>query len=359
MPFPVLLGSQVRRRGRSGYWSRLSTHLAIALMLGVAGCGTTRMSDTFRTGTEQLLLSTAIDRSINEMDFSTLTGKDVYFDPQYMRGVIDEGYIISSIRQKLLASGVYLKVNREEARYIVEARAGAVGTNRHDVLLGIPQVNVPGIAGVTGTASVIPEIPFAKSTQQKGVAKLAVFAYNQQTGQPVWQSGTFPISADSRDTWVLGTGPFQRGTIYDGTNFAGSRMLLPFAKDKPQPPKPSPEIPITAEVVFTERTRSVIPVPPQLATKPKPSGLTPPSQFQPGVSPSAPTPPKPPAPVPSSVPATSNATQSQTTSGFSTNTFPGMNGTGTNPAGGAGNASGGNAAAGLIFLGKDAIPGGR
>ena len=80
------------------------------------GCGTTRMSDTLRTGTEQVLISTAIDRSINDMDFSLLEGKDVYFDPQYLKGASDEGYIVSSIRQKLLAAGVYLKSNREQAK---------------------------------------------------------------------------------------------------------------------------------------------------------------------------------------------------------------------------------------------------
>ncbi|MBL8828999.1 MAG: hypothetical protein JNM18_18605, partial [Planctomycetaceae bacterium] len=80
----------------------------MAIALQSTGCGTTRMSDTFRTGTEQLLLSTAIDRAINDMDFSTLAGRDVYFDPQYLRGITDEGYVVSSIRQKLLACGVYL-----------------------------------------------------------------------------------------------------------------------------------------------------------------------------------------------------------------------------------------------------------
>jgi hypothetical protein len=210
------------------------------------------MSDTMRTGTEELLLSNAVDRAINEMNFKSLAGKDVYFDNQYMHGVVDEGYVVSSLRQHLLASGCVLKANREEATYIVEARVGALGTNRHDVLIGVPSVNLPNMGLVPGVPSSIPEIPFAKSTQQKGVAKLAVFAYNQHTGQPVWQSGAFPVMATARDTWVLGTGPFQRGSIYEGTRFAGSRILLPFQRDKPEPPSLSAEIPVTAEAVFFE-----------------------------------------------------------------------------------------------------------
>ena len=136
--------------------------MVLAAVTLIVGCGTTRMSDTLRTGTEQILLSAAIDRSISEMDFSILNGKDVFFDAQYLKGVSDEGYIVSSIRQKLLAEGVFLKATRDEATYVVEARAGAVGTNRQDVLVGIPQTNVPtGLA--VGAPSVIPEIPFAKN----------------------------------------------------------------------------------------------------------------------------------------------------------------------------------------------------
>ncbi|MBL8826658.1 MAG: hypothetical protein JNM18_06695 [Planctomycetaceae bacterium] len=226
---------------------------------------------------------------------------------------------------------------------MVEARAGAVGTNRHDVLLGIPQTNLSAVSGVTGVPAAIPEIPIAKSTQQKGVAKLAMFAYNQVTGQPIWQSGSFPVAADSRDTWVLGTGPFQRGTIYSGTNFAGSRLLLPFAKDKPEAIKPSPHVPVTAEATFTERPDVVPPSRPQLATRPNPPAGTPagPPPFQPAYPPSMPVPVKVPA-VPQAPP------QTQGTVGGSTVvpsvTLPAANG----------NATGGNATQGLLFLGNGA-----
>ncbi|HWA98236.1 MAG TPA: DUF6655 family protein [Pirellulales bacterium] len=224
----------------------------LLLMIAVAGCGTTRMSDTMRTGTEQMLISTAIDRSINEMNFAPLAGKTVYLDPQYLRGVVDEGYIISSLRQHLLANGCLLREVREEAIYVVEARSGAVGTNRHDVLLGVPSINLPS-TGLPGVPAQIPEIPFAKSTHQKGIAKLAVFVYNQESGTPVWQSGAIPIAASSRDTWILGTGPFQRGSIYQGTGFAGSRLLLPFSRERQVQPRLNPAIPVTAQASFQEK----------------------------------------------------------------------------------------------------------
>ena len=338
----------LRTDGRRGnVVRRVAAYFACAVASwALVGCGTTRMSDTIRTGNEQLLLSAAIDRSINEMDFAALAGKEVYFDPQYMRGVTDEGYIVSSIRQRLLASGVYLRPTREEAMYIVEARAGAVGTNRHDVLLGVPQVSLPTMTGITGVPSAIPEIPFAKSTHQKGVAKLAVFAYNQTTGQPVWQSGTFPIAVDARDTWLLGTGPFQRGSIYDGTNFAGSRLLLPFGKDKPAPLRPSSHIPVTAEAIFTEKPGAAPPPRPELATKPKATVAAAPPLFQPAYPPSQ--------PVPLRTPAPAAVAQPQVTSGLTTGATQGMTGglSGGLPATDPRNASGGSAAAGFLILGN-------
>lgn len=296
--------------------------------LALAGCGTTRMSDTARTGTERLLLSNAIDRAINEMNFQSLAGKDVYFDPQYLRNEIDAPYIESSIRQHLLANGVVLKANREEATYVVEARAGAVGTNRHDVLLGIPAVTLPNVSGTPGVPSIIPEIPLAKSTQQKGVAKLAAFAYNQQTGQPVWQSGVFPIVSTARDTWVFGTGPFQRGSIYDGTRFAGSKILLPFARDKTPPPVVNPAIPVTAEAVFFER-QQLARATPRVSMKSKPaakSDASPPSG--------------------GGAPGSTASSVSGGLMGGTTSAAP-SGASGTPP-----DASGGNSAQGLLFLGE-------
>ena len=114
--------------------------LAVAL-----GCGTTRMTDTQRTATEQLLISNAVDQAVSELDVRALAGKPVYFDPQYLEGCVDRGYVISSLRQHLLANGCILQEDRTKATYVVEARSGGVGTDRHSLLLGVPQMSIPTI----------------------------------------------------------------------------------------------------------------------------------------------------------------------------------------------------------------------
>ena len=149
--------------------------------------------------------------------------------------MVDKNYLISSLRQYLLASGCKLREKREDADFIVEARAGAVGTDRSDLLFGLPSMNVPQIALVQPVAAVIPEIPIAKRKDQRGIAKIAVFAYHRQTGAPVWQSGLVHEESSANDVWILGAGPFQRGTIYSGTEFAGAAIRGEESKDKSGP----------------------------------------------------------------------------------------------------------------------------
>ncbi len=194
------------------WWFKAMFSLAC---LSCVGCGTTRWSDTSRTATEQLLVSDAIDRAVDRIDLSPLYGQSVYLDETYLRGVVDEKYLISSLRQHMLANGLQVKDQRDEADFVIEARAGAVGTSRQEVLYGIPAVNLPSMGPFVAPAA-IPEVPLAKRTEQQGVAKIAMFAFENKTGNRVWQSGIERVAASARDIWLFGAGPFQRGTIYRG-----------------------------------------------------------------------------------------------------------------------------------------------
>ncbi|MGF1578691.1 MAG: DUF6655 family protein [Gemmataceae bacterium] len=200
--------------------------LAWSWCLLASGCGTTRTTNTSRTGTEQLLVSNAVDEAISTMDFQVLSGKKVYFDPQYLSGAADKGYLVSTLRQHLAAHGALLMEDRKEADIIVEARCGGLGTDQHDLLFGVPQMQLPAI--VPGMPSLLPEIPLAKKIEQRGVAKVAVFAFNRKNGSPVWQSGVVKKGSTANDLWVLGAGPFRRGTIRTLPSFAGDNIPIPF-----------------------------------------------------------------------------------------------------------------------------------
>jgi hypothetical protein len=238
---------------------RKSLHksMVVLALLAVLGCGTTRMTDTKRSATEQLLISDAMDRAISRLDFRALAGKPAYLDADPTRGVADREYLVSAMRQHMLASGCVLKDKREEADYVVELRVGAVGTDRHEVLFGVPATKVPEAVSLVGVPSSIPELPLAKKTEQRAVTKLAVFAYNQETGRPVWQSGVIPVESKAKDVWVFGAGPFQRGTIYEGTKFAGQQLKIPLIEPGRGSDGEFSPVPVAAEAYFVEPNQAV------------------------------------------------------------------------------------------------------
>ncbi len=225
--------------------------LALNVVALSAGCGSTRWSDTQRTATEQLLISDAIDRAVSEIDLGALAERKVYLESSAVRQTVDSAYLISTVRQHLLAQGCILVDKLDEADYVVELRAGAVGTDRCDLLFGIPATKLPQSVPVQGIPHTVPELALATKTEQRAVAKIALFAYNRHTGKMVWQSGVIPVESKIHNLWVLGAGPFQRGTVYGGTQSWGQKMRVPFSGKTDrrwQPPIPS----VAKEMHFVE-----------------------------------------------------------------------------------------------------------
>ena len=204
------------------FTARRASGLLLALLL--AGCGTTKMTDSPRAATEMLLVSQAVDLAVAKIDFSPLNGQAVFLDTSALeKDVVDKGYLVSVVRQQLLAHGALLQEERFRAVYVVELRAGAVGTDRHSVMIGTPAVTLPSVVPGLPVTS-IPEIALAKKNDQRGVAKIGVFAYNRVTGRAVWQSGAVESTSQIKDTWVFGAGPFTRGTIRQRTELAGEPL---------------------------------------------------------------------------------------------------------------------------------------
>jgi hypothetical protein len=195
----------------------------LLLVLGLAGCGTTKMTDSPRAATEMLLTSQAIDYAVGQIDFTPLAGQAVFLDTGTLdKDLVDKGYLTGLVRQQIVAHGGLLMEERMRAVYVVELRAGAIGTDRHSVLVGTPALSLPSV--VPGLPTSIPEIAVAKKNDQRGVAKVAVFAYNRVTGRALWQSGTVEATSQSKDLWLLGAGPFTSGTIRRRTELAGQPL---------------------------------------------------------------------------------------------------------------------------------------
>lgn len=205
---------------------RMVFMVGLALILG--GCGTT----TQKLGTEQLLMSDAVDNAISRIDFRYLYGRKVYLDTQYIKtikgvGFVNADYIVSSLRQQLTAAHCLLQEDAQSAEIIVEPRVGALGTDGHEITYGIPQSNALATAATVLAnvpAPTIPEISVGRNVANAGIAKVIVFAYDRETREPIWQSGVAKAESTSSSTWLLGAGPIQKGSIYGGYRFAGQSL---------------------------------------------------------------------------------------------------------------------------------------
>jgi len=221
-----------RSGGRNHHCACFGSLVMLLCTFALTGCGTLKS----QTATQQLLLSDAVDRSIASIDFSPLSGKTIYLDVTYIRavkgyGFVNADYIISSLRQQLFAADCLIQEDRAKAEYVVEARVGTLGNDSHDITYGIPASNsLAKAASVVNNAlpvPTLPEVSLARRSDHTGAAKIFAFAYDQKTREPIWQSGLAQARSSSQDTWLLGAGPFQRGTIHEGMRFAGSQIAIP------------------------------------------------------------------------------------------------------------------------------------
>jgi hypothetical protein len=159
--------------------------IAVATALAVSGCTTARESSPQRTATEQLLISTAADRAAERLALRVPSGARVFVDAANFEG-IDSKYAIGAIRDHLLRTGMKLVADRGNADTVVEIRAGALSVDEKQLLVGIPQMNIP--IPLAGSFS-FPEIPLFKTRERKGVAKFAATAYGAAEGSLVGSSG--------------------------------------------------------------------------------------------------------------------------------------------------------------------------
>jgi len=226
--------------------------LLAALM---TGCGTTRHTDSSRTATEQLLVSGAVDRALESVRLDALNGVKVYFDEKYVDpNQTDMKYVLFSVREKLLAEGALLQLTQDNADVIVQVSVGALGTDRYEVLVGVPQVTGLGVVSTQfPIPPALPEVPIIKETNQQGVAKLRIVAYQKDTGQLVALTGEQAVSTvKNQSTWFVGIGPFERGTVHRTSRIAGASVSLPKIPGLSAKPKKEPTTTQSAETSAPE-----------------------------------------------------------------------------------------------------------
>lgn len=187
------------------------TALLVSVLLLSVGCTTTRTTDTARTGIEQLLISNAVDQTITKTALPDVFGKKVFVEEKYLDSV-DKGYIVGSMRQKLLTSGASLVDAKEGSDVTVELYSGGVGTDNVESYVGVPGLTVPGLPVE------LPEIRLYEKKSQFGTAKIGITAYETPSGKMMFDGGTSLARADNSAWSIAGIGPFQEGTVRTEVN---------------------------------------------------------------------------------------------------------------------------------------------
>lgn len=171
----------------------------------LSGCTTAKRSNTARTAVEQLLISNAIDQSLDKVNFTPFGGHLVYVEEKYVDSV-DKAYLVGSLRHRLLAAGASLADKPEDAEITVELRSGGIGTDTAESFLGTPEIALPGML-------TIPEVRLLTKTSQSGTAKIGLVAIDNKTKQVLGQGGMALSQSDDNNWFVMGVGPFQDGTV--------------------------------------------------------------------------------------------------------------------------------------------------
>ncbi len=248
----------------------LALVVAGAFAISVVGCGRI----VSQKATDQLIAGDAVDRTISQIDFRVLMGKKVFLDTQFINkavpgvGFVNSEYMISSVRQKMMCDGCLLQEKNDDADFVVEMRIGALGADGHEVIYGMPPNNYLSIAASVVPASPqaaaaipsMPELSLAKRDDQMAAAKIALFAYNRHTREPIWQSGISESRSLVADRWFFGAGPYHKGNIY-GTKKQPDEPPMFGSMDDEEPAKE-----YFVERRFADPNKSLADVPP--ATKP-------------------------------------------------------------------------------------------
>lgn len=147
--------------------------IVVTLVFLLAACTTVRRTEPQRTATEEMLISSAADRAVDELKLN-VRGKAVLVEASNYKG-LDPEYTVAAVRALVVKDGGRLVTDRKTADVVIEMRNGAQSIDKKEFLIGIPSFDVPiPLAG----SLTFPEIALYSRDEDIGVSKLAIADYS-------------------------------------------------------------------------------------------------------------------------------------------------------------------------------------
>ena len=179
--------------------------LAAAATMIMCGCADPNITRTGRNAIEQLLLSTAVDRTVSKLDFRMLSGEKVKIDYANLTPQVDKNYVQATLESHIALAGAVIALKPEEAKYVLRPFSAALATEDNKIMFGTPQLPIP-IPQVS-LSIVIPELPLFKRVRRIGVCKLAVEILDAKTNKQLAMAGP-AISSAVNTNWIVLFFPF-------------------------------------------------------------------------------------------------------------------------------------------------------
>lgn len=161
--------------------SRAFRLLIVSLATLLGACSATReTTNTQRSWTEQLLVSSSVDRALDRISWPHLDGRAVFVESVSTASKGDEAYLRSVAATHLALRGAAIVPKREEADLVVTILSGAIGTQQTSTLIGVP-----------ASQSVVfpvpfPEVAVYKASSQDAFAKAEVVVREAESGRIVF-----------------------------------------------------------------------------------------------------------------------------------------------------------------------------
>ncbi len=171
----------------------------------VTGCTATSTSNTARTAKEQMLLSNAVDQSLDKVDFTPVFGQNVFIEEKYLE-CIDKTYVVGSVRHRVLKAGGIVAPAADAADVVMEIRSGGVGTDTCDSYVGIPEITLPGML-------TLPEVRLTQRKSQFGYSKLGLVLYDAKTRTVLGDGGLSMAQSDDSAWYAFGMNVWKGGSL--------------------------------------------------------------------------------------------------------------------------------------------------
>lgn len=178
---------------------------AAALVLMLSGCADPKITNTGRNAVEQLLLTTAVDRSVAKLDFRMLAKDKVRFDYSLLATQVDKNYVQAAIEASVSAAGGIIALKADEAKFVLRPVCATLATEDNKIMFGTPQLPVP-IPDMS-LSLVIPELPLYKRVTRQGVCKLYIEVLDAKTNKQLKLLGPV-VSKSINNNWVICFVPF-------------------------------------------------------------------------------------------------------------------------------------------------------